>query len=161
MKTRMVTRIQWRVFALTTICCLFLASSWLVPREAEATHTSCGVGEVCMWSGTDYTGCFNDLVPLNTDSNYSNGSPTWNNCTVSMNDRITSYWNRSRAWMVWYSASNYGQWMFCAAPGASSNYLSAFRGQFGTDSWWYANDVFSAHTTTSARPSGCEWVDAT
>lgn len=104
-----------------------------------------------MWYHDDMQGCFNDLTPPNSDSDYSNGSPTWNNCVGHMGDQISSYINRSSHWITWYQHEDYAGQLFCAAPGASSKNLADFGGS--------PENTFSSHITSTTRPINCTWTD--
>jgi hypothetical protein len=128
------------------------------PEYADAGYLSCESGEICMWNSSGYTGCFDELVRLpSTDHRYADDyGSLWNNCrTILMDDRITSYRNRSRLWMVWYTGMSYTGAKFCAAPGARSDNLGHFNNWFRGN----PNDTFSGHDTLNVKPPGCNWTD--
>ena len=147
---------RWRRLLLCTLLVVSLLTIADVER-AEAGHTSCSTGEVCMWSGFSYTGCFNDLGFPNTDSQYSNDyGALWNNCpTLLMENAISSFNNRSRYWAVWYTGWRYSGSMFCAAPGASSTNLNNFNNLILGN----PNNTFSSHNLFTTKPTGCKWTD--
>lgn len=126
--------------------------------SAAVGDLDCNNGEICMFEHKNFSGCFNDLVPPNSDANYKNGSPTWNGNDCSdktMNDKISGYMNRSSKWMIWYVDTGPGGDSFCVEPGASSSDISNFNkpGHFAIE------DTFSAHRTMSSKPAGCDYTD--
>jgi hypothetical protein len=141
--------------ALALSCGLVAAPVGLQGCAPTDGNTTCEPGEVCMWVNDDYLGCFNDLIPPNTDSDYTNASPDWNNCQFTINDHISSYINRSGGWIKWYYDSGFNGYSFCAAPSASSTDLQSFY-RPGAPS---PEDDFSAHQTYGSEPAGCTFTD--
>jgi len=119
----------------------------------------CDAGEVCLWEDSNFKGCFVDLYP-GIERTYTDGSPRWNytprgkNCNHTVNDKVSSYWNRSSGYMK-FRNNSYGSAevnFFCAKQGASSGNLKNFK-----DGWsrytfgWNPNDSFSAHAPGEAN----------
>ncbi|MGW0561720.1 peptidase inhibitor family I36 protein [Streptomyces sp. NPDC003016] len=76
------------------------------PAAADSDY--CQANEFCVWDDSSYQGRFV-------------GSPAQNvsNIGLHMNDRTTSYWNRTSQWITVYSDSGYRGCMFAIPPGGS------------------------------------------
>ncbi len=122
-------------------------------------NCACDAGEVCVWRDSNYKfdDCFHDFLAPNDDGDYTDGSPSWNcqtggRCNVStLNDKISSYQNRSSHWVIFgQNKSDQSGQHFCAAPGANSPNLSNFEGIGGIG--WNPNDSFTSHYTRPTEP---------
>lgn len=103
----------------------------------------CDDGEMCVWRSDEHTNLIYDFELHNEDSNYTNGSPKYSKSNTTMNDSISSYWNRADSSVVFYENSNFGGECFAAMTGSSEDDLSDWNG-VGT---WNPEDSFSAHTS--------------
>ncbi|GAA5091870.1 peptidase inhibitor family I36 protein [Nocardia iowensis] len=168
MKTKVSSIHRFRSALTGTILAigLYAASSGAPVTAAPATGDGkCERGEICVWQNDDFKGCFYDFVPPNEDSNYGNGSPRWNNCDGTMEDKISSYRNRSGHWVVFgETRANAGRWgaagqfRHCAAPGAESSNLA----NFGDPLMWSIENRISSHDTFdwgNNPPDVCIWWD--
>ena len=75
---------------------------------AQAHYSQCPSGHFCVWQHSGYEGRF---FPSSRDT------PDVGGC---MNDRTTSFWNRSNRAVCPYRHDNYGDDLGCYAPGVSS-----------------------------------------
>ncbi|AZK97824.1 MULTISPECIES: peptidase inhibitor family I36 protein [Streptomyces] len=98
---------------------------------AAADVNQCPPGEFCLWEHSSFTGRF------------AYSSEPQANVGDHMNDRLTSYWNRTNNWISLYDDSNFSGCLISISPGSR---ISAI------PSW--ANDL-----TTSFRPGNfCRWT---
>lgn len=95
---------------------------------------TCVAGDVCNYRDSFRTGLIASAT--GSDSDYSND--TWPGTGTSLNDSVTSMWNRKSSYdVLWYPFADYGNSAFghaCLNPG-----------QFTNEVPWYFNDVFSSH----------------
>ncbi|MFI5572498.1 peptidase inhibitor family I36 protein [Streptomyces sp. NPDC051740] len=75
---------------------------------AQAHYSQCPSGHFCVWQHSSYEGRF-----------FSSNRDT-PNVGSYMNDRTTSFWNRSNRVVCLYRHENYGDDLGCYEPGASS-----------------------------------------
>lgn len=80
--------------------------------SAAASPDQCQAGYFCVWQNSSYTGRF-----------YA-ASQSVPNIGDFMNDRTTSYWNRTTSWVTLYGDSNYRGCMFSVPPWGSSPAIS-------------------------------------
>ncbi len=118
--------------------------------NAATGNGSCDSGEICVWSDGGFTGCMRDWIPVGGDSNWTNGSPTWNypaRCYgQQMNDQVTSVMSRAHNPVIFYRNSypNQTSECFIAHPGSSTgsvNNLSPITADYRP------NNSFSSHQT--------------
>ncbi|MFF5157762.1 peptidase inhibitor family I36 protein [Streptomyces sp. NPDC000348] len=84
---------------------------------AHAHYSQCPSGHFCVWQHSSYEGRF-----------FSSDRDT-PNVGSHMNDRTTSFWNRSSRVVCLYRHENYGYDLGCYAPGASSAALQIHNDQ--------------------------------
>ena len=102
-----------------------LALIGLVPRPVSAAASQCGPGDLCVWEHDNYSGCFAKL-PFQ-DPDYRDGTPAWSEpCKGDMNDQISSYWNRTDRWALFWGETKYRSLALCGKPGARSPNLKNF-----------------------------------
>jgi hypothetical protein len=77
---------------------------------AEAVPEQCQDKHFCVWEHTGYQGRF-----------YS-ATGSVSNIGAYMNDRTTSYWNRTDHWITLYNDSNYGGACLVSVPPGGSSY---------------------------------------
>ncbi|GAA2139791.1 peptidase inhibitor family I36 protein [Streptomyces synnematoformans] len=77
-------------------------------EPASAHYSQCPADQFCYWDHSSYEGAFG----------YFRGSVS--NVGDRMNDRMTSYWNRTNYWISVYEHSNYRECMLTIPPGGSS-----------------------------------------
>ncbi|MFI8194154.1 peptidase inhibitor family I36 protein [Streptomyces sp. NPDC085946] len=99
---------------------------------ASAHYSQCPANELCVWEHTGYEGRF---------AYTSEPSP---NVGADMNDRISSYWNRTNQWFSLYEHENYDGW--CIAVGPDSSRIALPNGHWDAD-----NDE-----VTSLKPGICQ-----
>lgn len=75
---------------------------------AQAHYSQCPSGHFCIWQHSSYEGRF-----------FSSDRDT-PNVGSYMNDRTTSYWNRSGRDVCLFRHQNYGDYLGCYRAGASS-----------------------------------------
>jgi hypothetical protein len=141
---------------------VYLAGALLPVAPAQAStlgNMICDDGEACVWDETEYRGCFVDFLPPEKDSNWNDGDPRWTNCEGGLNDKVSSYQNRSEYWFIMYQQANFVGYKFCAVPGGESNQMSHHKG---------SNNQMSSHTWSigtpprclgSQSPNCCRWRD--
>ncbi|MDG9703260.1 peptidase inhibitor family I36 protein [Streptomyces sp. DH37] len=78
-----------------------------VPGQASAHYSQCPEGAFCVWEHSGYEGRFA----------YSTGAQP--NIGSYMNDRMTSYWNRTNEYISVYNHQSYGSCMLVVPPGGS------------------------------------------
>ncbi|MER6912744.1 peptidase inhibitor family I36 protein [Streptomyces sp. NPDC000594] len=76
--------------------------------SAAAAPEDCLTHSFCMWDDSSYRGRF----VVSPAQNISNIGP-------QMNDRMTSYWNRTNQWITVYADSGYRGCLFAIPPGGS------------------------------------------
>ncbi|MFI8194156.1 peptidase inhibitor family I36 protein [Streptomyces sp. NPDC085946] len=86
--------------------------------NANAGSNQCPVGEFCIWEHSSYQGRF------------AYSSEPQPNVGAYMNDRMTSYWNRTNTWISTYNHENFGDCMLVIPPGGAS---PAVPSQFNDD----------------------------
>ncbi len=121
-------------------------------KKTNLGNDRCDEGEICVWSDYDYTGCFYDFTPKRKDEDvdYSDGTPRWTNCTRTMNDDISSYWNRTSTHsVIFYTDPGLREDNFCGWPGARSPDLRNHDNILSPTI--HANDALSSHTTIRGR----------
>ncbi|MEU6371204.1 peptidase inhibitor family I36 protein [Streptomyces sp. NPDC046931] len=104
-------RRQPRNIRLATATAVFAAAAGMGivnAPSAAASPEQCQVGYFCVWQNSSYTGRFY-AAP---------GSVP--NIGAFMNDRTTSYWNRTTSWVTLYSDSNYRDCMTAVPAGGSA-----------------------------------------
>ena len=85
----------------------------------------CEDGEFCLFTNADFRGCAYDQRFFETsggnlkDSNYVK-------CNHSVSDNISSYQNRTRAWLVLWEHADEKGFIYCVVPGASGNVTRSF-----------------------------------
>ncbi|MDT0268708.1 peptidase inhibitor family I36 protein [Streptomyces sp. DSM 44915] len=79
----------------------------LSAQPALADSSQCASGSFCVWEKSSYAGEF--LQSSGSVTNVGNG----------MNDRMTSYWNRTNQTVSVYEHDNHTGCMFSIAPGES------------------------------------------
>jgi hypothetical protein len=171
---------MFRKAALLVACATTFAL--IVPvASAGAAATShngvCESGEICAWSGLDYTGCIFDARPPFKDGDFGNGSPVWSlgkSCGgIHIDNKISSFKNRTSTtgtgyWAIWFDVKNYNPYgaTFCLAPGRQdpnlgNNYSDIFH-------LHSANNIFSAADASivwnlanalgAVLNNGCTWL---
>ncbi|MGW4233356.1 peptidase inhibitor family I36 protein [Streptomyces sp. NPDC004980] len=81
---------------------------------AQAHYSQCQAGQFCIWENSSYQGLF-------ASSQYDKP-----NVGSAMNDRTTSFWNRTDHTVCMYQDSNFAGIPFaCAAAGSSSAALTS------------------------------------
>jgi hypothetical protein len=101
-RPRHVTPRLWTAAAVSVAA----AIAALTAPSAAADAEQCPSGSFCVWEQSSYRGDFRHY----TDSNPNVGN--------YMNDRMTSYWNRTGKTVSVYEHSNYVGCMFSVAPGS-------------------------------------------
>lgn len=86
---------------------LTAGAATLVGNPAVADSEQCPNGSFCVWEQSSYRGDFR---------HYTASNP---NVGDYMNDRMTSYWNRTGKTVAVYEHSNYVGCMFSVKPGGS------------------------------------------
>ncbi|MFI8194155.1 peptidase inhibitor family I36 protein [Streptomyces sp. NPDC085946] len=76
--------------------------------SASAHYSQCPANELCMWEHTGYEGRFAYTSEPNR------------NIGADMNDRISSYWNRTDQWFSFYTGENWGG-KYCVNVGPGSS----------------------------------------
>jgi hypothetical protein len=107
-----------------------------VDAQWDAT---CYSGDVCNYKNE------NRGTPLaattTNDSNYNEGGDNYPATGTTINDTVTSIWNRrSSNDVIWYPFSDWGNSIYghvCLSPGTYSNNVG-----------WMFNDTFSSHLIT-------------
>jgi peptidase inhibitor family I36 len=135
---------------------LFLVTPTAPAQGSTLGNMVCDDGEACVWSDRDFSGCFADLRMPSKDANYVDGNPSWSNCPGNMNDKISSYRNRSQYWFFMYEHIKYEGNKFCGLPGGQSNNLSHLAGgSFG----FSPEDRMSSHSYGDGAPPRCSSAD--
>lgn len=80
---------------------------------ASAHYSQCPENRFCIWEHSSYEGMFASYGGSNS------------NIGSTMNDRMTSYWNRTDQWVSVYDHSNYGACMLVIPPGGSDPAVSS------------------------------------
>ncbi|MEU5098585.1 peptidase inhibitor family I36 protein [Streptomyces sp. NPDC020996] len=75
---------------------------------AAAASSDCQPGWFCMWDDSSYRGRW-----------LSSPAQNVSNVGTYMNDRMTSYWNRTDQWITVYYDSGYRGCLFAIPPGGS------------------------------------------
>ncbi|MER6912743.1 peptidase inhibitor family I36 protein [Streptomyces sp. NPDC000594] len=90
---------------------------------AAAHYSQCPAGEFCIWENSSYTGRFaHSRHPVPNVGSY-------------MNDKMTSYWNRTDNWVSLYIVEDFQSCFESVPPGGSSaavnphynDHLTSFR----------------------------------
>lgn len=106
-----------------------------VPAPASARSQDCGPGDICVWEHDHYEGCFAALNMVNHERDvrqHPNWKHVrWTNChdgpdTGHINDQVSSIWNQSDQWVIFFGHSNYRGLGLCMEPGARSHNLKNF-----------------------------------
>lgn len=105
------------------------------PAVAGLDDATCDPGEACVWQDENYTGCFTDLPVPGLDADWGDGQPDWNNCGGAIEDKVSSYWNRSDQIVVFYTRRGYLGNALCVWPGGRSRDIGGRR----------LEDAFSSH----------------
>ncbi|SOD64364.1 Peptidase inhibitor family I36 [Streptomyces zhaozhouensis] len=106
-RLRELRNIGPRLWAAAAVLVFTAATATLGTHTASADSDQCPNGSFCVWEQSSYRGDFRHY----TSSNANVGD--------YMNDRMTSYWNRTGKTVSVYEHSNYTGCMFSVAPGAS------------------------------------------
>jgi len=118
---------------------------FLLPiAPAVAGKYDCRNGQICVWKDNKYRGCFDNSI-RQPNSNWSGSkAPKWNNCRWprNINDQVTSYFNNSSRWVIFYKHKNGRGSAHCVAPGASTSNVGG-----------RMNDTYSSHTVFTRTPS--------
>lgn len=136
----------------------------VLPAEAATLgNLVCDEGEACVWEHDNYQGCFRDFVLPSKDSNWNDGDPRWANCDGKMNDKVSSYQNRSQYWFLMYEHADYVGNKFCGVPNGESNDLSNHGFEFSPEdrlsAQSYARGAPPRCLRTDNGPRCCEWRD--
>ncbi|MFD5494773.1 peptidase inhibitor family I36 protein [Streptomyces sp. NPDC001812] len=99
--------ISSRLWTAAAALALTAGTVFLTASPAAADYTQCPSGSFCVWEQSSYRGDFR---------HYTSSNP---NVGDYMNDRMTSYWNRTGKTVSVYEHSNYVGCMFTVAPGGS------------------------------------------
>ncbi|MFJ2261538.1 peptidase inhibitor family I36 protein [Streptomyces sp. NPDC087844] len=99
---------------LMTASVLVGALATLNAGTAQAGSSQCKAGQFCIWENSSYQGMF-------ASSQYDKS-----NVGSAMNDRTTSFWNRTDHTVCMYENSNFqGEPFACTAAGSSSPALKS------------------------------------
>lgn len=96
-----------RLWAVGAVLTFAAASATLTAQPAAADFSQCPSGSFCVWQHSSGSGLF------------FHSSTSVANIGEEMNDRMTSYWNRTNQTVSVYEHSNYVGCMFSASPGSS------------------------------------------
>ena len=96
-----------RLWAVGTVLTVALATAVVTAQPSAADSSQCPSGSFCVWDNSSYSGRF-----LHSGSSVSNVGN-------DMNDRMTSYWNRTNQTVAVYEHGGYVGCMFSVAPGGS------------------------------------------
>lgn len=96
-----------RLWAVGTILTVTMGTAIVIAPPSTADSSQCSSGSFCVWENSSYSGRF-----LQSGSSSSNVGD-------AMNDRMTSYWNRTNQTVAVYEHSNYVGCMLSVAPGSS------------------------------------------
>ncbi|MFE2290136.1 peptidase inhibitor family I36 protein [Streptomyces sp. NPDC059452] len=100
-------RVAPRLWTAAAILTVTAGTAALTAPPAAADADQCPSGSFCVWEQSSYRGDFRHYTASNPNvGNY-------------MNDRMTSYWNRTGRTVSVYEHSNYVGCMFSVAPGGS------------------------------------------
>lgn len=110
--TKMTATGKRRGRVLTGVLALAAAAgmSVVATGTAQALPEQCPDKHFCVWEHTGYQGRFFSAP----------GSVA--NIGAYMNDRTTSYWNRTDTWITLYNDSNYGGSCLVSVPPGGSSY---------------------------------------
>ncbi|ONK11729.1 peptidase inhibitor family I36 protein [Streptomyces sp. MP131-18] len=100
-------RITPRLWAVAAILTFTAGTTSLTAHPAAADPNQCPNGSFCVWEQSSYRGDFR---------HYTSSNPNVGNY---MNDRMTSYWNRTGKTVSVYEHSNYTGCMFSIGAGKS------------------------------------------
>ncbi|ALC26734.1 peptidase inhibitor family I36 protein [Streptomyces bacillaris] len=100
-------RLTPRLWAAAAVTIAATSAAALTAPPAAADSDQCPNGSFCVWEQSSYRGDFR---------HYTGSNPNVGNY---MNDRMTSYWNRTGRTVSVYEHSNYVGCMFSIAPGGS------------------------------------------
>ncbi|MGI5198275.1 peptidase inhibitor family I36 protein [Streptomyces sp. CA-288835] len=126
----MTTRMRSLAAAVLTLSAAFGLTT-VSGGPAAAADSQCPVGEFCLWEHSGFQGRF------------AYSSEPQPNVGDYMNDRLTSFWNRTDNWISLYDDDKFEGCLISIRPGAKIPAIS---------SW--ANDL-----TTSFRPGNfCRWT---
>ncbi|ARF74773.1 peptidase inhibitor family I36 protein [Kitasatospora albolonga] len=100
-------RLAPRLWTAATVLAVTAGTAVLTAPPAAADPNQCPNGSFCVWEQSSYRGDFR---------HYTASTPNVGNY---MNDRMTSYWNRTGRTVSVYEHSNYVGCMFSIAPGGS------------------------------------------
>ncbi|MFC9946822.1 peptidase inhibitor family I36 protein [Streptomyces pratensis] len=130
MRKKMTVRLRPLTAAALTLGAAF-AMTGLGGGAAVAADTDCPAQEFCLWADPGFTGRF------------AYSSEPQSNVGDYMNDRMTSYWNRTDNWISIYVDDKFQGCLYSIGPGDKISDMP---------SW--ANDE-----TTSFRPGRfCRWT---
>lgn len=99
--------ISSRLGTAAAVLALTAGTAFLTASPAAADSSQCPSGSFCVWEQSSYRGDFRHYTSSNS------------NVGDYMNDRMTSYWNRTGKTVSVYEHSNYVGCMFTIAPGKS------------------------------------------
>ncbi|WP_062213857.1 peptidase inhibitor family I36 protein [Streptomyces sp. NBRC 109706] len=102
-----IRNIVARLWSVAAVLTLATGGVTLTAPAAAADSSQCPNGSFCVWEHSSYTGRF-----LHSGSSVANVGN-------DMNDRMTSYWNRTGKTVSVYEHSNYTGCMISVAPGRS------------------------------------------
>lgn len=96
-----------RFWTAAAVLAVVTGTASLTAQPAAADSDQCPSGSFCVWEQSSYRGDFR---------HYTSSTP---NVGDYINDRMTSYWNRTGKTVSVYEHSNYAGCMFSAKPGQS------------------------------------------
>ncbi|MFI9624498.1 peptidase inhibitor family I36 protein [Streptomyces sp. NPDC052042] len=96
-----------RLWTAAAVLAFTAGTASMTASPAAADSDQCPSGSFCVWEQSSYRGDFR---------HYTSSNP---NVGDYMNDRMTSYWNRTGKTVSVYEHSNYVGCMFTIAPGKS------------------------------------------
>jgi hypothetical protein len=117
-----------------------VAAVTAVPSAAHASSAQCHAGKICVWEAANYAGGFREFsgsVSTFKGLTYDNGH--------SVNDTVSSLWNRTSSTVYFYPAANYsGGYDLSETPGGGRQNLKVDSQNCGTSASCQFNDVFSS-----------------
>lgn len=96
-----------RLWSAAAVLAVVVGTASLTAQPVVADPNQCPSGSFCVWEQSSYRGDFR---------HYTGSNPNVGNY---MNDRMTSYWNRTGKTVAVYEHGNYVGCMFSIRPGRS------------------------------------------
>jgi hypothetical protein len=110
-------------------------------------------GRLSIWENDNYEGCGTSRVDHDSNMHYDDNCGENGIGRYDLNDRLSSFVNRTGSWWILYEDKNYNGKKICVRPNSHDNNI-------GNDTG-YEDDISSFEKIGTSKPIGCDDVTGT